>query len=91
MDERTPPLPAAQDIEATVRRAVEQHLGLSDGQAAPEARFIADLNADSLEVLEMLIGLEQTFGIEISDDEAAPLVTVADAVALVRGKVEARQ
>ena len=81
MDERTPP-----DIDATTLRIIENRLGLPAGKAKPEARFVDDLQADSLDLMDVLLALESRFGIAIEDDEAAKLVTVADAAALVRTK-----
>lgn len=91
MDERTPPLALAAplSIEDRLARVVEKHLGLAEGKATPTARFIEDLQADSLDVMEMLLGIEDTFGVTITDDEAAKLATVADASALVSGKFAA--
>ena len=51
-----------------VRRLIAQHLGIEADRVADEARFRHDLGADSLDAFELLLALEETFGIEIPDD-----------------------
>ncbi len=70
-------------IEAAVRSAIADHLGVPVDQVVDKAEFRA-LGADSLDLIEMTLLLEQQFDVQISDDEAHRCTTVGEAVALVR-------
>lgn len=59
----------------------------SGEEIKPESRFVDDLDFDSLDQIEVLMVIEEEFGVEISDEEAETIVTVADAVALVTAKL----
>lgn len=67
-------------IEQRVKEIVEEQLGCAPELITPEAKFDADLGADSLDAVELVLALEEEFGCEISDETAEKLVTVADAV-----------
>ncbi len=74
----------------TVLDAIREHLagrGLDRDKVVPEADLLKDLDLDSLDTMELTLGLEQRFSIEIPDQELEGLVTVADAVSLVERKV----
>lgn len=74
----------------TVLDAIREHLGgrgLDREKVVPEADLLKDLDLDSLDTMELTLGLEQRFSIEIPDQELEGLVTVADAVSLVERKV----
>jgi len=62
--------------EAKVKRIIEQQLGVKPDQIMPEAKFIEDLGADSLDTVELVMALEEEFGQEIPDEEAEKLTTV---------------
>ena len=64
---------------------IADQLGKDVSEIKPESDIIKDLGADSLDVVQMLMGLEEEFGITVSEDEANGLKTVADIVALVDG------
>lgn len=66
-----------------VRSIVAERLGVDEEKVVPEAEFISDLNADSLDLVEVIMALEQEFGTEISDDEAENIRTVGDAVSYI--------
>ena len=68
------------DVADRVKKIVIEHLGVEDGQVKPEAKFIDDLGADSLDTVELVMAFEEEFGIEIPDDAAESIVTVGDAV-----------
>lgn len=64
-----------------VRGIVVEQLGVEDDEVTPSASFVDDLNADSLDLVELIMSLEEEFGtVEISDEDAEKIVTVQDAV-----------
>lgn len=67
-------------IEERVRKVVVEQLEVSDDQVTPEASFVDDLGADSLDTVELVMALEEEFGIEIPDDQAESIAQVKDAV-----------
>lgn len=69
-----------EDVQAVI---VEQ-LNVSASQVTEEADFIKDLNADSLDVVELIMALEEKFGIEIPDEQAEKIKTVGDAVRFIQ-------
>ena len=69
-----------------VKSLIASQLVISDDKITPEARLIEDLGADSLDTVEMLMTLEDEFGIAIPDDEAVKLKTVGSIVELIDSK-----
>ena len=69
-----------------VKKIVVEQLGVSEDQVTPEAKFIEDLGADSLDQVELVMALEEEFGSEIPDEDAEKLTTVGDAIKYVGGK-----
>ena len=69
--------------EAKVKKIVMDQLGVSEEEVKPEASFVEDLGADSLDLTELIMAMEEEFGIEIDDEEAQKLLKVKDAVAYV--------
>jgi acyl carrier protein len=67
-----------------VQAVVAEQLGVDQEQVTPEAEFVQDLNADSLDLVELIMQLEEEFGIEISDEEASNIVTVNDALEFIQ-------
>jgi len=67
-------------IEARVRRIVAEQLGLKEDEVSLDAAFSDDLGADSLDVVELVMALEEEFDIEILDEEAGKIATVQSAV-----------
>jgi len=68
-----------------VRKVVVEQLGVEESQVTPQASFVDDLNADSLDLVELIMALEEEFSdgdrkLEISDEEAEAIITVQDAV-----------
>ncbi len=59
---------------------VAEQLGVEPDQVVREAEFVADLNADSLDMVELVMSLEEEFGVEISDEDVESIRTVGDAV-----------
>jgi acyl carrier protein len=63
-----------------VKRIIVDQLGVSEDQVTPEASFIEELGADSLDTVELVMALEEEFGIEIPDEDAEKITTVEDVV-----------
>lgn len=69
---------ADKTIEQKVKDIIVEQLGVNADQVVPEAKFIEDLGADSLDTVELIMALEEEFGIEVPDEEAEKLVSVGD-------------
>jgi acyl carrier protein len=63
-----------------VKKIVVEHLGVQEADVTPEASFIDDLGADSLDIVELVMAFEEEFSVEIPDDAAEKISTVKDAV-----------
>ena len=70
----------AEDTFGRVKKIIVEQLGVEDDQVESSAAFVEDLNADSLDLVELIMSLEEEFGMEISDEAAAKIQTVQDAV-----------
>ena len=70
-------------IKARAQAIVVEQLGVKPEQITPEAKFIEDLGADSLDTVELVMGLEEEFGNEIPDEEAEKLITVGDVISFI--------
>ena len=68
------------NIDERVKDLVVEQLGVSQDQVTPQASFIDDLGADSLDTVELVMAFEEEFGIDIPDDDAEKMVTVNDAI-----------
>lgn len=64
----------------TIKGIIVEHLGVGEAQVNLQATFVDDLGADSLDIVELIMALEEKFGTEISDDDAQKISTVNDAV-----------
>ncbi|MEW6302548.1 MAG: acyl carrier protein [Verrucomicrobiota bacterium] len=71
---------ADKSIEDKVRDIIVEQLGVNADQVTPEAKFIEDLGADSLDTVELVMALEEEFGQEIPDEEAEKLQSVGDVI-----------
>jgi len=71
------------NIEERVKKVIEEQLSVNQDQITREASFIDDLGADSLDTVELVMALEEEFGIEIPDDEAEKITKVGEAIAYV--------
>ena len=74
------------EVAEKVKKIVVEQLGVAEDQVTPEAKFIEDLGADSLDQVELVMALEEEFGADIPDEEAEKLTTVGDAIAYVESK-----
>jgi acyl carrier protein len=67
-------------VESRVREIIVEQLGVNPEQVTPEATFVEDLGADSLDTVELVMALEEEFGIEIPDEDAEKIASVKDAI-----------
>ncbi len=72
------------DIPERVKKIVVEHLGVDDDKVTPEASFVDDLGADSLDTVELVMAFEEEFGCEIPDDAAEKILTVKDAITFLQ-------
>ncbi len=68
------------DIEARVKKIIAEQLGVEEAQVTNEKAFVADLGADSLDTVELVMALEDEFEIEIPDEDAEKITTVQNAI-----------
>jgi len=66
-----------------LKTIVTEQLGVDEEEITPQASFVDDLNADSLDLVELIMSLEEEFGLEISDEDAEKIVTVQDAATYI--------
>ena len=71
------------DTQDRVHKIVIEHLGVEADKVTPEASFIDDLGADSLDIVELVMAFEEEFGVEIPDDAAEKITTVGDATSYI--------
>ena len=77
------------NIEETVKRIIAEQLGVDEDKIVPEARFIEDLGADSLDTVELVMALEEEFDQEIPDEDAEKIRTVQNAIDYIKEKLAA--
>jgi acyl carrier protein len=70
-------------VEERVKKIVVDQLGVEESQVTKEAKFVDDLGADSLDTVELVMALEEEFGLEIPDEEAEKISTVGQAVGYI--------
>jgi acyl carrier protein len=75
------------DSEAKVKEIIIDKLGVEESQITPEASFTNDLGADSLDIVELVMGFESAFQISIPDEDAEKIGTVGDAISYLNEKV----
>ncbi len=78
------------EIETRVRKVLAEQLAVDEEQVVPDARFAEDLNADSLDLVEAVLALEEEWNIEIPEEEMDGVRTVGQAVELVASKLGVR-
>ncbi|MBX7158354.1 MAG: acyl carrier protein [Verrucomicrobiia bacterium] len=79
---------ADKTLEERVKEIIVEQLGVNAEQVVPEAKFIEDLGADSLDTVELVMAFEEEFGVEVPDEDAEKLQTVGNVVDYLRDKAE---
>jgi len=74
-------------IEKRVKEIIVEQLGVNESEVTPEAKFVDDLGADSLDLVELVMALEEEYNMEISDEDAEKILTVGDAIEYIQGHV----
>jgi acyl carrier protein len=74
-------------VTEKVKKMVVDQLGVSEAEVIPEAKFIDDLGADSLDIVELIMALEDEYGIEIPDEDAEKMETVGDAIKYIEDRL----
>ncbi len=74
------------DIADRVKKIVVEHLGVEEAKVTPDASFIDDLGADSLDTVELVMAFEEAFSVEIPEDAAEKIATVKDAIEYITAK-----
>lgn len=77
------------DIESRVKKIIAEQLGVAEDQVTNEKAFVADLGADSLDTVELVMALEDEFGMEIPDEDAEKITTVQNAVDYAKANAKA--
>ncbi len=74
-------------VEKRVKEIIVEQLGVNDSEVTPEAKFVDDLGADSLDLVELVMALEEEYNMEISDEDAEKILTVGDAIEYIQSHV----
>jgi len=75
------------DVAERVKKIIVEQLGVDESEVTPDASFVEDLGADSLDTVELIMVLEEEFGIEIPDEDAEKIVHVKDAVQYIKDRI----
>ena len=78
----------ADQAEAKVKEIIINELGVDPEKVSPEASFVEDLGADSLDTVELVMAFEEEFGVDIPDEDAEQMRTVGDAIQYLRDHME---
>jgi acyl carrier protein len=74
----------AKPVEERVKEIICEQLGVEEDEVTPNAKFIEDLGADSLDTVELVMAFEEEFNLEIPDEDAEKIVTVSDAISYIK-------
>ena len=72
-------MPTNQDVKERLKKIIVDQLGVDEAEVVPSASFVEDLNADSLDLVELIMSLEEEFKLQISDEDAEKITTVQEA------------
>ncbi|HVA24241.1 MAG TPA: acyl carrier protein [Chloroflexota bacterium] len=78
----------AADVYDRMKKIIVEQLGVDEADVTPTASFVEDLNADSLDLVELIMSLEEEFNLEISDEDAEKIHSVSDALEYVQEHLE---
>ena len=81
----------ASSVEQKVKQIIVEQLGVDEAEVTPTASFVDDLGADSLDTVELVMAFEESFGIEIPDEDAEKIATVKDATAYIEKHAQAKK
>jgi acyl carrier protein len=73
-----------------VKKMIVEQLGVSESEVVPEAKFIDDLGADSLDIVELIMALEDEYNLEIPDEDAEKMETVGDAIKYIEDRLASK-
>ena len=73
-------------VDERVKKIIGEQLGVEEDEVTPEASFVEDLGADSLDTVELVMALEEEFGIEMPDEDAEKILTVGKALDYIKEK-----
>ncbi len=76
------------ELESQVADIIVAQLGATKEEIVPEASFIDDLGADSLDIVELVMAMEEKFDVEIPDDDAEKIQTIGDAISYLKERLE---
>lgn len=74
----------SESVEDRLKKIVVSQLGVEESAVVPKAKFIEDLGADSLDIVELVMAMEEAFGIDIPDEEAENIRTVDEAISYIK-------
>jgi len=73
--------------EEKIKKIIVEQLDITEEECVPDASFIDDLGADSLDIVELIMAMEDHFGLEISDDDLAQIRTVGDIISYIKERI----
>ncbi|MBO7238193.1 MAG: acyl carrier protein [Elusimicrobiaceae bacterium] len=79
---------SVENVQERVKNIIVEQLGVEADQVKPEAQFVNDLGADSLDTVELIMALEEEFDIEIPDDKAEKIKTVGEAISYIEANAK---
>ncbi len=74
-------------VEEKVKKIIAEQLGVDESEVTPDASFVEDLGADSLDTVELVMALEEEFGIEIPDEDAEKIITVQNSIDYIKERL----
>lgn len=81
-------VPTSRKIEKTVKKLIADQLGMDASEVKDEMSYVEDMGADSLDIVELIMSLEEEFELEVPDEDAEKMLTVKDTVDYVRNKLQ---